>query len=371
MKKRISIFLSLIISITTLFSLSVGCSNKQLPGEIPYEGVNYEIISEEINNLILVIGDGMGENHIENAIRYFDIKRPEFIQKRCGSVITYSYDNWITDSAAGATAYATGKKVYNGNLGCFGDEDLVQITDLAKNFNKKVGIVTTDLLTGATPSGFSANAQKRSMTDKIISCQIESGIDLFIGKAEKDNYYYQNYHDEYENLGYGVANNETELLNLLNSEKVFATLPNLHSDYFSGNEEHFQLLQMVQFAIEFLSKENDNGFLLVIESAYIDKYSHEKQLIPALCEVRSLFDTMDYLLNTVSNDTAVLLTADHETGGLKLGNDLFESNVLYSHGSHTSIDVPLFIHNFEIVKESDKSLQNIEIFNICRSLLNI
>ena len=85
----------------------------------------------------------------------------------------------------------------------------------------------------------------------------------------------------------------------------------------------------------------------------------------------TLFDTMDYLLNTVSNDTAVLLTADHETGGLKLGNDLFESNVLYSHGSHTRIDVPLFIHNFEIVKESDKSLQNIEIFNICRSLLKI
>ncbi|MBQ2701404.1 MAG: hypothetical protein IJF64_00295, partial [Clostridia bacterium] len=91
---------------------------------------------------------------------------------------------------------------------------------------------------------------------------------------------------------------------------------------------------------------------------------------PALCETRSLIDCMSHLYETVSDDTALILTADHETGGLiKAATKEDISNDLYLFSNHTAADVPLFIKNFTYT--CDGTPQNTEIFNICKALLEI
>jgi alkaline phosphatase len=319
----------------------------------------------EIKNVILIIGDGMGENHLENALTYFELDKPSFYADRVGSIATRSADNVVTDSAAAGTALATGKKVNNGEIARHNGKDLTSISQLALEAGKRVGVVTTDTLDGATPSTFSAHADNRDNSYDIISSQAVSGINLLMGRSSSDYTYNQELFTE---NGYAIVSDPAELGYHLETEKLIATFSNIQSEYAPYCENDFQLKQMAEFAIQYL--DNDEGYFLMIEGAYIDKYSHNKNIEHTLCEVRSLIDTVEYLYGAVGNDTAIIVTADHETGQLDKAETREDiRDTLYHSKEHTNRDVPLFAHNFTL--ECKKVPQNTAIFDICKKLLGI
>lgn len=321
--------------------------------------------AKNIKNVILLIGDGMGENHIANTLTYFGLKEPNFFAGRNGSVATKSADDEVTDSAAAATAMATGKKVNNSSVAMHEGKNLTSISELALAAGKKVGVVTTDVLSGATPAAFSSHAKTRYEAHAITKAQATSGLHLLMGQAST---FYDYYKEDFVRNGYDIVESSMALQNYANSEKLFAMLPNIRSAYMEGYEEHFQLLEMLTFAMNFL--ENENGYFLMVESAYIDKFNHNNDLIPSLCETRSLFDCMSFLYETVGEDTAVILTADHESGGLlKAATAEDVSNDLYTTREHTSANVPLFIKNFTYT--FNESPQNTELFYVCKKLLKL
>ena len=222
------------------------------------------------DNIIVVIGDGMGENHILNAIDYFNLDIPVFISDKKGYIGTNSLSG-VTDSAAGGTALATGRKVINGNVAWYDGEGIEQITEIAKAEGMKTGIVTTDILSGATPAAFSAHANNRSNTFSIITTQAESDIDLFLGR-----YSSSYFGDEFASKGYMFVDKKDDLQNAKNSKKVMGMFEDVASSYIYERErsKSVQLKEMAEFAVEYL--ENKKGFFLMIEGAYIDKYSHRR-----------------------------------------------------------------------------------------------
>lgn len=321
----------------------------------------------KIKNVILVIGDGMGTNHIENARTYFDLSSPDFLSDKKGEVLTYSYDNSVTDSAAAASAMATGQKVRNSSISMdIQGEKLTSISSLAKNAGKKVGVITTDTLDGATPAAFSSHASDRNESEQIAKGQAKSGIDLFMGKATSA--YQTTYSQLFTQSGYDLLftpPSETQLA----SEKLTVLLSETRSSYNENIENNYNLKDMAAFAVDFL--ENEKGYFLMIEGAYIDKYSHSNDITSALCEVRALFDTVEYLYNRVGKDTAIIITADHETGKLRKANDKTEiSNRLYASTNHTATAVPYYLKNCQWNTDG-AFIDNTDIFKMCKQFLNV
>jgi alkaline phosphatase len=355
MKKFTSFLLSL-CAVFTLIPCGFGCGD--------------EGISREFKNVIVVIGDGMGENHILNAIDYFDLETPSFMADQKDYIVTNSMSG-TTDSAAGATALATGRKVINGNVAQLAGQNLEQITQIARKAKMKTGIVTTDTLDGATPAGFSAHANDRGDTEDIIRTQAESNINLFLGQQSGSYRFHKNY---FTQNNYTIVENKDALLKNKKRDKLLGHIKDIGSEYIIGNEENFQLKDMAEFAVEYL--ENKNGFFLMIEGAYIDKYSHSNAFDQAMCEMRSLIDTLEYLYDYASDgETAIFFTADHETGGLQRANDETEmNNWLYTSTGHTSTNVPLFVKNYVFNAQDfgygrGEMPQNTVVFDACKAII--
>ena len=354
MKKIISLILSMSMALSLGAGLLSGCQETK----------------RDFKNVILVIGDGMGENHLLNAIDYYDLEIPSFMEDQVGYINTNSL-NGTTDSAAGATALATGVKVNNSELAWHDDKNLEQITTIAQKAKMKTGIVTTDVLSGATPSGFSAHSETRNFTNKIMSTQAESGVDLLVGRWTSD---YTNRSDMFSDKGYDIAVSPEQLEEKKDADKLLGLLGNIDSEYMSGGELDYQLKEMASFAIDYL--ENDNGFFLMIEGAYIDKYSHNNDLDRALAETRSLIDTVEFLYEYVADgETALFITADHETGALARANSKEDiTNLLYNSTDHSSTPVPVFVKNYVWKPENfgyavGVTPENTMIFEACKAII--
>lgn len=211
MKKHLSKILAPIISAVAIFAISVLCVFGAISvyrDKMLHSG-NFEYLKDASDRVVLFVGDGMGENHIKTASAY--LERDIFFDQ-------FEIDGWVstfslnmfgpTDSAAAATALATGTKVNNGEVSLHDGKNIKSISEYAKQKGYSVGIVTTDSLCGATPAGFSAHATARGEQEQIISTQLESNIDLFLGAGAST---YQNYKTDFENKGYLFANSFLEL----------------------------------------------------------------------------------------------------------------------------------------------------------------
>ena len=353
MKKIISFVLGLCMTLSLGVGTLSGCAPKR-----------------EFKNIILVIGDGMGENHILNTIEYFDLETPAFMADQAGYIGTTS-KNGVTDSAAAGTALATGNKVENGELALHKNKELEQITTIAQKAKMKTGVITTDTLDGATPASFTAHSPTRSFTNKIMETQAESGVNLLLGRSSSS---YTLNEEVFTEKGYTIVEDEEELVEAKGAKKLVGLLDDIDSEYLSGNELNFQLKDMTRFAIEYL--ENKNGFFLMIEGAYIDKHSHNNDLDGALCEARSLFDTISYLYEYVADgETALFITADHETGSLAKANSKEElTNALYGTGNHSLTPVPIFVKNYTWKPENfgyevGATPENTMVFEACKAII--
>ncbi|NUM30807.1 MAG: alkaline phosphatase [Bacteroidetes bacterium] len=295
-----------------------------------------------------MIGDGMGLAQICAGMVYRqgDLNLARF--KKIGFIKTYSSDNYVTDSAAGATAFSIGKKTYNGAVGLdslkHAQETLIEI---AENNKKSTGIVVTCTVTHATPASFIAHVENRNHYFDIASYYPNSGVDVVIGggmayfNKRKDK---KNLIDTLLKSGYDVFDSTNDI-NTINSTKFYKFTNNYHLPKMSEGRGNYSEIASLK-AIETLNK-NKNGFFLMIEGSQIDWGSHDTSLSYTVNEMLDFDNTIGRVLDWAVKDgnTLVIVTADHETGGLTLVDGSLKDKKLtgkFSTTEHTGIMVPVF-----------------------------
>ncbi len=315
---------------------------------------------KDVQNVIYMIGDGMGELHLEKTKHDRGISLAMETMPQRGYAMTYSASDEITDSAAGATALACGVKTYNGAIGYYWENEHEfhkeenshpkNITELCMENGMKTGIITTDYTSGATPGGFSAHTDSRDNSEDIYEQQLASGIDLIWGKGE--DYVTR---EKAENAGYTFVDSIQTMNAVTASEKSFGQFTASLYHTYNKNSHTPTLSQMAERAIDILSEDNKNGFFLMIEGAHIDKKSHNEDGDGATEALEEFDNAVKKALDFAKKDkhTLVVITADHETGGIVKNAD---GSYSLTTGKHTAVNVPVmaygpydFIDNGEII----------------------
>lgn len=243
-----------------------------------------------------------------------------------GRSMTYSASDSITDSAAGGSALSTGVKTPNGYVACNADGSANEtLVEWAEKRGKSTGIVVTVPLTNATPADFYAHVTSRKMEKEIARQFVYSGIDFAVG-GYKDYFIAEN-RDDGQNLldtlqqrGYKVVDNISEL-EQIKSAPVVALLSEKdppHADQ-RGNWTTLSVCK----ALEILEKDPD-GFFLMVEGSQIDWACHVNDFPYMVQEILD-FDkavSIAYHYAETHPGTLVVVTADHETGGLQIGSEI-------------------------------------------------
>lgn len=302
-----------------------------------------------VQNVILMIGDGMGVSQVYAGLTAnkgsLHLEQSEFI----GFSQTYSANSYITDSAAGGTALACGVKTNNGAVGVDTAGNAVKsILEHAAENGLSTGVVASCAVTHATPASFVAHQLKRGMQEEIAVDFLNSDITVFIGGGRKyfdtrtDN---ENLLEQLEEKGFQVALDMDDVKEVT-SGKLAGLVAEEHPATYPERGEF--LPESTQAAINLL-KDNGKGFFLMVEASQIDWAGHANNKDASVNEmldfdraIKIAFDFADQNPNTL-----VIITADHETGGMALtGGDLASGEVeaTYATTGHTSVMVPVFAY---------------------------
>ncbi len=283
--------------------------------------------------VFLFIGDGMSMPQRMMA-EEFAIKTGygELVMNRLpyqASTRTKSANSIITDSAAAATAIACGAKTANGMLGLLPDgARLESMAEVAKRSGRKVAILTTTTISHATPAGFYAHRKSRGETYRIGLDLVASGFDYFAGGGfdrkendVKDSQYRGNIYDLARAAGYTVATNVADWAALRQGAKALCTFRPNHLGYvIDRNPDVPTLAEMLRKGIEVV--DNPAGFFVMCEGGVIDWAGHANDAATNLREAIALNDAVKVALEFADShpdDTLVITTGDHETGGLSMG----------------------------------------------------
>ncbi|ASA24419.1 alkaline phosphatase [Paenibacillus donghaensis] len=316
-------------------------------------------------NLIVLIGDGMGPAQV-SAARYFQqytkgVSHLNLDPYYVGQATTYAdrgedgdkiVSGIVTDSASAGTAFATGHKTYNAGISV-SNEDVAKpfasIIEAAENNGKSTGLVTTARITHATPAVYASHVRSRDNESAIASQYLESGVDVLLGggkqffttKEEKGKRSDKNILPDFQAKGYKLVEN-TASLNALpaSTTKVLGLFGNSHVAYVpERTAEVPSLAAMTSKALKVLSNDKD-GFVMMVEGGRIDHAGHANDL-PTLVQEALDFDAaFKTAIEFAKKDgnTSVVVTADHETGGLSLSRDnIYEINIdLWDKQKHSS-----------------------------------
>jgi len=326
---------------------------------------SFTIYNNNPKKLVLFIGDGMGDNHIKNTELYFD-------EKMCFSSFDYklsvrTHSKTLfgpTDSAAAATALATGKKVYNKQISLSNSSNILSIFEQAKKRGIHTGIITTDNLYGATPAAFSSHAKTRSDTQAIIKGQATSCTDLLVGAGRST---YEKYKDLFIKEGYDFA---PDLSTISPNKKTIALFDKI--SYKESKDAPQTLSSLTKEVISYFEENYRDGYMIMIEGAHIDKMSHQNNLFEMMEYLYDLSRAVSYASS--NTDALILVTADHETGGLRLAKSFDElTNRLYTTKSHTNKNVNLYILDKKKVlsKPEFNEIDNTDIYKLCSLYLEI
>jgi len=299
-------------------------------------------------NVILMIGDGMGFEQV-NAGRMFlggEIVFDRFPHR--GEVTTYSANDQITDSAASATAMATGQKVNNGVISTAIPGDGSRLTTALQmhgDLGRATGLVTTTAITHATPAAFGAHADDRRDVDDIAAdllLQTRPNV-LFGGGAEgmtTDGAAAAGYHVITDRGGLPALDTETQTF-------VSGQFGASHMPYeYDGLGDLPHLSEMTAAALDVLENDPD-GFFLMVEGGRIDHAGHVNDIERGVRETAEFTATVELVLDWAAGraDTLILVTADHETGGMSVIQDNGQGvapEVDWSTSGHTAANVPIY-----------------------------
>ncbi|MBO5857521.1 MAG: alkaline phosphatase [Clostridia bacterium] len=317
-------------------------------------------LDENIENVIFLIGDGMGYNHLEKTKLERNVKLTLDTFTIQGSSRTRSLTNDVTDSAAGGTALSCGIRTYNSGVGVYLLDPLdvfihpINITELCRDNKMLTGVITTDETSGATPASFSAHATERYKSEDITEDQMKSNINLIWGT--ENGVATKEMADEY---GYEYITTYNEMMALEEGSKSFAQFTNDLWTLKQSDKNNPTLSQMTEKAIDLLN-DGENGFFLMVEGAHIDKHSHNNES-ENMTESMAEFDkAIKIALEFAKKDgnTLVVVTADHETGAITL-NDKGEYE--FTSDDHSAVDVPLRVYGSEKLIKNGETVNNYEI----------
>lgn len=303
----------------------------------------------QVKNVILMIGDGMGVSQVYAGLTAnkgsLHLEQSHFV----GFSKTYSANSYITDSAAGGTAIACGTKTNNGAIGVDTEGNPVKsILEYAAENSLSTGVVASCAITHATPASFVAHQPKRGMQEEIAVDFVNSDITVFIGGGKK---YFdarsdgENLLDKLEANGFQVALTMDDVKKAT-SGKLAGLVADEHPAPYPERGEF--LPESVQAAINLL-EDNDKGFFLMVEGSQIDWAGHANDTDGTVNEMLDFDRAIKVAFDYADQDpnTLVIITADHETGGMALtGGDLSTGEVEATYGTkgHTAVMVPVFAY---------------------------
>ena len=345
----------------TLAVVSVACSCRKDKEENPlsyyvtpntYDIVNVQEppVTNEIRNVIFLIGDGMGLEQVSCAWVLNHGKLNLDNMPVVGISRTYCLDDLITDSAAGGTALAVGVKTKYSHVGTDAEGNPVpSMLVKAQELGKKTGVVVTCHMADATPADFCCHSDDRYKYDEVIADYAECGVDYiagggldYFGKNRKDA---RNIADEMAVKGYAVAHDEVELM-----EAHLPILALLADDNLPNALERGDLFRhMVGKGLAELSMQcGDKGFVMMIEGSSIDDWEHANKIDLAMEELLDFDRVLGDVLQWAAADghTLVVVTADHATGALTLQDGNLEEGrigVAFGNDGHNGIAVPFYV----------------------------
>lgn len=285
-------------------------------------------------NIIYMIGDGMGPSYL-SAYRYYsddktttEVENTIFDQLWLGMATTYPDDDtYVTDSAAGATALATGVKSYNGAIAVNRQHvPIGTMMQLAKTLGKANGIVASSQINHATPASFLAHNKSRRNYDAIADMYLDYRIngkpvaDVMIGGGTK--YFVRedrNLVNEFKQLGYQYTDDYTQLDTITTAPAMMLLAETaLPAKLNSGFDA--MLAPLTEKALGLLTPA-EKGFVLMVEGSQIDWCGHDNDIACAMAEMDDFAKAVAVAKAYVDKhpDTLLVITADHETGGLSLG----------------------------------------------------
>lgn len=304
--------------------------------------------SAKVKNVIFIIGDGMGLSHVYSAMSVSENPLNFERMGMTGLQKTYSSNAYITDSGAAGTALASGNKTYNGAIGVDSSGKKVKtILEIAEEDGLSTGLVSSSAITHATPASFIAHQANRSSYEDIAMDFLHTDIDVFIGGGynhfvnRTDNL---NLADSLRSKGYYVATS-MDMVVRANADKLAGLVYPEQPPYRLKGRGDF-LPEATQKAIEILSRNNE-GFFLMVEGSQIDWAAHAHAADTLIDEILDLDRAIGIALDFAEMDgnTLVVVTADHETGGLTLvGGDMKTRKVSanFSTTGHSGVMVPVF-----------------------------
>lgn len=339
MIKNTDRILAIVLTVPLIVLITMGAlafSNKEVAEKAP-----------KPLNVIVMIGDGMGLPQITTSF-YYKSSPSNFERfKDIGLIKTSSKSHKVTDSAGGASAFATGEKTYNRAISV--STDTVALPTILEQLEKsqyKTGLVSLTSITHASPACFYAHVKDRDMEEDIADQLVNSGVDFFAGGGlefftkRKDG---QNLYKKMQDKGYTM--DSTRLAEKLNQSGQYGFLLGAKGlpSKIEGRGDF--LSEASKLALDYLSK-SENGFFLMIEGSYIDWGGHARNGELVVAEVLDFDKTLGAVLDYVEqhDNTLLIVTADHETGGMAVGksNKADSVAITFTTDQHTAELIPVF-----------------------------
>ncbi|MGN0457066.1 MAG: alkaline phosphatase [Acutalibacteraceae bacterium] len=330
-------------------------------------------------NIILLIGDGMGKNIIKASEVVKGDKLVMSGMPHSTTVTTYSQSVTdgkaeYTDSAASATAISAGVKTTNEALGVDPDgEDVETICEFAQKLGMKTGLVARQIMCHATPAGMVIHNTSRGSYPKIMLDMVRSDVDVMFGGGSQ-------YYSEYTKIQSAVSEHKYKYITTGNELKSLSTadgkvLGLFSYDNMGAADMSPSLMKMTAKSLDLL--DNDKGFFLMVEGSNIDSYEHKSDMETVLGQMQGFDETVDYVLKWAQEHpgTLVIVTADHETGGVQLPENPKPEDInntcFTSDGKHTNADVPLMASGAQSAGLCEKELiDNTDIAKYMRKVLS-
>ena len=308
------------------------------------------------------IGDGMGVNQVNGT----EMFQAELQNGRIGvepllftqfpvatMATTFSATNSVTDSAAAGTALATGKKTYNHAISVNEEKNAIQtVAEKAKKAGKKVGVTTSVSVDHATPAAFYAHQPDRNMYYEIALDLPKANFDFYASggflkpTTTFDNKTAQSIFPSIEEAGYTVARGYNDYkAKSQNAEKMIliqeeGANPSCLPYAIDRKDNDLTLAQITESAIDFLTKGKNKGFFLMVEGGKIDWACHANDAATVFNEVKDMDNAIKVAYEFYKKhpkETLIVVTADHETGGIVLGTGKYALNLkALQHQKHSA-----------------------------------